>query len=411
MTLPSLDQPTPLLGGLSPDQFMRRHWQRKPLLIRQALADWRSPVTPAALRRLACNDDVESRLVWREQGEWRMASGPFLPPGRSPGKSPLGGRQAEGEAWDPSPCRLPRANQPDWTLLVQGVDLFDERIAALRDRFRFIPDARLDDAMISLASQGGGVGPHFDSYDVFLLQARGRRRWQVSQQRDLSLQPDLPLKVLANFTPEAEYVLEPGDMLYLPPHVAHDGVAETDDCMTISIGFRSPSQAELARLVLDLAAERLLDDEMAGKRAGRYRDPGQPATLTPAALPERLCQAARDEVARLRFDDALVADALGRWLSEPKAGVVFDGPEDAIDLIDAWPVGATLVLDSRTRLLYRGKRGYINGEILESAMTTDLCRLADERRLVCSRRPPSAGVRELLQDWLEGGWLHDQRPL
>lgn len=381
---------------------MRRHWQRKPLLIRQALPAWRSPVTPAALRRLARNDEVESRLVWREQDEWRMANGPFLPPARELFRASPSRRGTHEEPL----VRLPPATQSDWTLLVQGVDLFDERIAALRDRFRFIPDARLDDAMISLASQGGGVGPHFDSYDVFLLQARGRRRWRVSQQRDLDLLPDLPLKVLANFTPEAEYVLEPGDMLYLPPHVAHDGVAETDDCMTISIGFRSPSQAELARLVLDLAAERLLDDEMAGKRAGHYRDPGQPATLTPAALPERLCQAARDEVARLRFDDALIADALGRWLSEPKAGVVFDGPETDIDLIDDWPSGITLVLDSRTRMLYRGKRGYINGEILGPVMTADLCRLADERRLACAARPPSAGVRELLQDWLEGGWLH-----
>lgn len=402
MTLPPIDQATPLLGGLTPEAFMCRHWQRKPLLIRQALPDWRSPVTPAALRRLARNDEVESRLVWREQGEWRMANGPFLPPATKLFRASPSRRDTDEEPL----VRLPPATQSDWTLLVQGVDLFDERIAALRDRFRFIPDARLDDAMISLASQGGGVGPHFDSYDVFLLQARGRRRWRVSQQRDLGLLPDLPLKVLANFTPEAEYVLEPGDMLYLPPQVAHDGMAETDDCMTISIGFRSPSQAELARLVLDLAAERLLDDEMAGKRAGRYRDPGQPATLTPAALPERLCQAARDEVARLRFDDALVADALGRWLSEPKVGVVFDGLATDNDLIDDWPSGATLIMDHRSRLLYRGRRGYINGEILGPVMTADLCRLADERRLVCTPRPPSQGVRELLQDWLDGGWLH-----
>ena len=138
---------------------------------------------------------------------------------------------------------LPAVTRKAWTLLVQA-DLHVDAARALLDRFRFIPDARLDDLMISYATDGGGVGPHFDSYDVFLLQVEGRRRWRVGAQKDLSLQPDVPLKILENFEPSDEWVLEPGDMLYLPPHIAHDGVAE-GECMTCSIGFRAPSAGEL----------------------------------------------------------------------------------------------------------------------------------------------------------------------
>ncbi|WP_415830141.1 cupin domain-containing protein, partial [Bordetella pseudohinzii] len=225
----TLDQPLALLGGLSPNDFMRRHWQRKPLLIRQAIPGFKPPETLAALKKLARRDDVESRLIWREQGQWQMENGPF--------------------------ARLPKASEPDWTLLVQSVDLHSDAAAELMQRFRFVPDARLDDLMISIASDGGGVGPHFDSYDVFLLQAAGKRRWRYGRQKDLSLQPDLPLKILSRFEPEHEAVLEPGDMLYLPPQAAHDGVALGDDCMTISIGFRAPTQAALARGLLEAAAD------------------------------------------------------------------------------------------------------------------------------------------------------------
>ncbi|MFQ6686591.1 cupin domain-containing protein, partial [Bordetella pertussis] len=221
-----------LLGGLAPADFMRRYWQRKPLLIRQAIPGFKPPASIAALRQLARRDDVEARLIWREQGQWNMENGPF--------------------------ARLPKAGEPDWTLLVQSVDLHHDAVSALLQQFRFIPDARLDDIMISVAGDGGGVGPHFDSYDVFLLQASGRRRWRYGRQKDLSLQPDLPLKILSRFEPEEEHVLEPGDMLYLPPQAAHDGVAEGGDCMTISIGFRAPSQAMLARGLLEAAADQVM---------------------------------------------------------------------------------------------------------------------------------------------------------
>jgi len=196
-----IQQPLALLGGLTPAQFMRRHWQKKPLLVRQAIPQFAPPVLRTELFALSAQEGVESRLVQLVKGAWKLRHGPFS-------------RRA-----------LPALQQPDWTLLVQGVDLHHDAVHALMQQFRFVPEARLDDLMISYASNGGGVGPHFDSYDVFLLQAHGKRRWRIGRQKDLSLRDGIPLKILAEFEPEEEFVLEPGDMLYLPPRYAHDGIA------------------------------------------------------------------------------------------------------------------------------------------------------------------------------------------
>ncbi|AKQ54534.1 ribosomal protein uL16 3-hydroxylase [Bordetella hinzii] len=391
----TLDQPLALLGGLSPDDFMRRHWQRKPLLIRQAIPGFKPPETIAALKKLARRDDVESRLIWREQGQWQMENGPF--------------------------ARLPKASEPDWTLLVQSVDLHSDAAAELMQRFRFVPDARLDDLMISIASDGGGVGPHFDSYDVFLLQAAGKRRWRYGRQKDLSLEPDLPLKILSRFEPEHEAVLEPGDMLYLPPQAAHDGVALGDDCMTISIGFRAPTQAALARGLLEAAADQAMarvgllggpygEPALPGPRLdGLYRDPGQAATRHPAALPDALVQATLDTLSKLRFDDALAARFLGCWLTEPSQLAVFDSPEASVDLEDSWPAQGRLVLDRRSRMLYRGKQLFINGETAMVPAEAALRQLADARALDCGDprcAKLSDEARSCLADWLDSGWLH-----
>ena len=259
----NLDHPLPLLGNQSPNDFMRRYWQKKPLLIRQAIPGFKPPVAIAAIKKLARRDDVESRLIWRENGEWQMENGPF--------------------------ARLPKDNEGDWTLLVQSVDLHSDAAAELMQQFRFIPDARLDDVMISIASHGGGVGPHFDSYDVFLLQAAGQREWRYGHQKDLSLEPGLPLKILSRFEPEASAVLSPGDMLYLPPQAAHDGIAVGDGCMTISIGFarprrprwragcwkRPPTRSWRASACWAVHGEPALPGP---KLSAVYRDPAQPAS-------------------------------------------------------------------------------------------------------------------------------------
>ena len=220
-----IDIPLTLLGGLTPAQFMKRHWHKKPLLVRQAIPGFEPCVGRAELVDMLAQEDVESRLIVHDPQGWKLRHGPL--PRRS----------------------LPPFSQKRWTFLVQGVDLHHQGVHQLLQQFRFVPDARLDDLMISYASDGGGVGPHFDHYDVFLLQAHGRRRWRIGRQKDLSLVPDVPLKLLQNFVPEQEFVLEPGDMLYLPPKWAHDGIAE-GECMTWSIGFRSPQAGELARELL-----------------------------------------------------------------------------------------------------------------------------------------------------------------
>jgi len=376
------DLPSRLLGGLAPSRFMQRHWQRKPLLIRGAFENFRPPLSIAQVKRLARRDDVESRLVWREQGAWQMECGPF--------------------------GRLPPAREPEWTLLVQGVNLHDDAAAGLMAQFRFIPDARLDDVMISIASDRGGVGPHFDSYDVFLLQASGRRRWRIGRQRELDLDPDAPLKILRRFEPTEEFVLEAGDMLYLPPAYAHDGIAEGDGCMTISIGFRSPSRAELARGMLECAAESLSGKLPAALR-GHYGDAGQPAVRQPAALPETMVEAALSAVSSVKFDAALATRYLGCWLTEPKPEVVFDAADPAAlpDLETDWPASGELALDRRTLMIHRGRMLFINGEQAEVDATPALRELADQRRLACAAPPRAgSGERAALQAWLEAGWLH-----
>ena len=373
-----ITQALPLLGGLTPQQFMRRHWHRKPLLVRGAMPGFRMPLPRADLFALAARDDVESRLVSHADGKWLFRRGPFQ-------------RRA-----------LPPLARPGWTLLVQGVDLHDARAAELLSQFRFVPQARLDDLMISYATDGGGVGPHFDSYDVFLLQAQGRRRWRIGRQKDLSLRPDLPLKILADFAPEAEYLLEPGDLLYLPPGYAHDGVAQ-GECQTCSIGFRSPAGAELARELLQRLAEE--DAGRAGER--RYRDPTQPATSTPGAVPGALGQFARDAVAAALQDPFALDRALGEYLSEPKPSVWFESADAGAVLAP----GAGVVLDRRTRMLYDEHHVFINGESYRAGGrdATLMRRLADQRRLAAPELGrASAPARALLASWQEAGWLQPE---
>lgn len=368
---------TPLLGGLTPAQFMRRHWQKKPLVVRAALPGVGPPLPRAALFALAASEDVESRLLQRAGGRWLLRHGP-LP------------RRA-----------LPPLSQPGWTLLVQGLDLHVDAARALVDRFRFVPEARLDDLMISYASDGGGVGPHLDSYDVFLIQVHGRRRWQYGHQRDVALLPDLPLKILERFEPSHEIVLEAGDLLYLPPGWAHDGVALGADCITCSVGLRAPAREELARAVL----QRALDETEPPEGDPLYRDPAQQATEAPGRIPSALADYAADAVARLVGDRRALDCALGEVLTEPKPRVWFDATDGSST---AMPAGA-LRLDRRSRMLYDERHIFINGEsYLASGRDARAMReLADRRCLPAAavdRLGPDA--RALLAEWLRAGWLH-----
>jgi 50S ribosomal protein L16 3-hydroxylase len=368
---PQPDAPTALLGGLSPAQFMRRHWQKKPLLIRNALPGFKPFLTRQQLFAMAADEAVESRLIVHQTKGWTLKHGPLA-------------RTA-----------LPPIKQPRWTLLVQGVDLHVNAAHELLQRFRFVPDARLDDLMISWASDGGGVGPHFDSYDVFLLQASGQRHWRIGRQKDLTLEEGVPLKILSNFEPEEEHLLNPGDMLYLPPRWAHDGVAVGDDCMTYSVGFRVPQRGGLAGELL----QRMADDF---EDATLYRDPAQPATATPAAMPPALEAFAMDALQRLLAERQSLACALGEVMTEPKPRVWFEEPEAD------WAPGA-VQLDRRTRMMYDERHVFMNGESLRAGgADARLMRLlADERCLTAAQvQRASADARALLQDWFEAGWLH-----
>jgi 50S ribosomal protein L16 3-hydroxylase len=367
------DTPTPLLGGLSPQAFMRRYWQKKPLLIRQALPGAEPALDRAALFALADTEGVESRLIERRDGRWSLRHGPF------------------------TRRQLPPLARPDWTLLVQGVDLHAPAAHRLLSHFRFASDVRLDDVMISYATDGGGVGPHIDSYDVFLLQLAGRRRWRIGRCKQPALVPDMPLKILSNFKPEHEWTLEAGDMLYLPPGWAHEGVAD-GECLTASIGFRAPTRNEVGLEVMQRMLDGVDDDE---GTATRYRDASQTATDLPARIPSRLVEFAADAVRRLVDNPSSLQCALGEWLSEPK-------PQTWFEPIDALPGRCAVALDQRTRMLYDDRHVFINGEsFVASGRDARLMRQLADARMLDARAVAalSADAWELLQSWVFQGWL------
>jgi 50S ribosomal protein L16 3-hydroxylase len=367
---------TTLLGGLAPAEFLRDYWHKKPLLIRQALPGFEPLLSCSALFGMASQDDVESRLVTHFGQQWKMENGPI--------------------------ASLPSVKQKNWTLLVQGVNLHDAAADALLRQFRFIPDARLDDLMISYATDAGGVGPHYDSYDVFLLQAHGRRRWRIGRQQDLSLVEDVPLKILQNFQPEQEFVLEPGDMLYLPPQYAHDGVAE-GECMTYSIGFRAPSYQELGEAFLQFMADSI-------DLPGRYADPDLKPTKHPAEISRPMLSGIAAELAKVRFTDDDITIFLGGYLSEPKANVYFDPPARPMTLqrFTQSAIKRGVSLSRKTQMLYRGTHVFINGEAfaIGRADKTALLELANQRTLDgAGVAKGSADVLEALYTWYQDGWL------
>ena len=366
-----------LLGDLTPAQFLRDYWHKKPLVIRQAIPGFKPLLPKEALFQLAANEDAESRLITHFDQDWQMQHGPFK--------------------------TLPKANKKEWSVLVQGVNLHDDAADALLRQFNFIPDARLDDLMVSYAADGGGVGPHFDSYDVFLLQAHGKRRWRISAQEDLSLVEGLPLKILRNFQAEEEFVLEPGDMLYLPPHYAHDGVA-IGECMTYSIGFRAPAFQELGEAFLQFMADSI-------DLPGRYADPELKPGKHPAEISRDMLGKVIEEINKVRLTDDDIAIFLGEYLSEPKARTYFDPPERP--LTEArFAAGAAkrgVALSRKTQMLYRDRHVFINGESFAVGRSdkNTLCQLADERHLDgASVAGASTDVKEALYTWYEDGWLN-----
>ncbi|MEN9587513.1 MAG: hypothetical protein RIT15_1088 [Pseudomonadota bacterium] len=377
------NSPLQLLGNISPDEFMNEYWQKKPLLVRGAIQAQALASLPSRndLFELARREDVPSRLIELKKSKWQLTHGPF-------------GADA---------TKLPALKTPDWTLLVQGVDLLDAATHELLKQFRFVSDARLDDAMFSFATAGGGVGPHFDSYDVFLLQTSGSRRWRIGAQKNLDLVDGAPLKILADFKPTKEYVLEAGDMLYLPPRYAHDGVGLAgDDCITCSIGFRAPKKVELARELMDRLQEDLNDrmDETL-----LYTDKNQTATETPALIPDALHAFAHEALQAALGNKLDLQIHLGEYLTEPKPEVWFEANEKKV----SWSKIKIIQLDAATRMMFDDKHIFINGEsFAASGADAKLMRkLANERVLLAADiAKASEGASELLAEWIAAGWCH-----
>jgi 50S ribosomal protein L16 3-hydroxylase len=359
------------LAGLAPGEFLRRYWQRRPLLVRRALPELRSLIARSRILALAAAADVESRLVQKRRGSWRVAQGPI------PG------------------ARLRAAGSRDWSLLVNGVNLHEPAADRLMRRFDFLPQARLDDVMASIAAPGGGVGPHYDSYDVFLLQAEGRRVWRLCRPRRFRAVPGSELRLIEGFAAEEEYLVEPGDLLYLPPGWGHDGEA-LEPSVAYSIGFRAPRAGELAAALFD-------------RLEYEYRDPPLRPSSRSARIPQAMLDYALGSLARLRWSRRDVAQVLGETLTMPKAQVVFERP--------ARPLGVALfkrrlgrtqaALDLKTQLLYRGVDFFVNGErcAASARQRAALARLADRRRMAGGQLA-RAGLAMLAYDWYRLGYLH-----
>jgi 50S ribosomal protein L16 3-hydroxylase len=370
--------------GMSPAHFLRDYWQKRPLLIRNAFPDFEPPLQPDDLAGLACEPAVLARLIMHDEkrDRWHVNPGPL------------------------SEADFAKTPKNHWTLLVQDVDKWDADVAALLEPFGFLPSWRVDDIMISYAEEGGGVGAHVDQYDVFLLQGIGQRHWAISTDPTApkDFRHDVELKQLAHFESTHEWLLDPGDMLYLPPGVPHDGVAFGGPCMTLSIGMRAPSQAELTGDLADHIAERLPEEL-------RYADPD----LTPAKATGEIDRAAIDRLkVALPFaaalDDAMLSDWFGRFITRYRNAQVpaaLDKPLGEAALDKQLDAGATLLRHPWARMAWtRAKSActlYVSGHAYAAtpALAQQLC----EQRELALTKKTSAGERALLLALINDGHL------
>ncbi|MFC0712188.1 JmjC domain-containing protein [Azorhizophilus paspali] len=320
----TFDIPLQFLGGISAREFLRDYWQKKPLLIRQAVPGFESPISPDELAGLSLEEEVESRLIIEHGNHpWELRRGPF-----------------DEETYRNLPER-------DWTLLVQAVDQFVPEVAELLENFRFLPSWRIDDVMISYAAPGGGVGPHYDNYDVFLLQGYGKRRWRIGQMcnSDSPLLKHADLRILAEFQNGEDWVLEPGDMLYLPPRLAHFGTA-VDECMTYSVGFRAPSAAEVLTHFTDFLAQFLPDEE-------RYDDPGISPCEDPHQIQRDALERLKDLIQEHMGDERLLLTWFGQFMTEPRYPELVAGAEmQEQDFLTNLQEGGVLIRNPSARLAW-----------------------------------------------------------
>jgi 50S ribosomal protein L16 3-hydroxylase len=365
-----------LLGGLTVNEFLRNYWQKKPLLVRRSLPGFNGLIGRQKLIALACAEDAQARLVKQRRGKFELQQGPF------------------------EPEDLDKLGKTSWTLLVQGVNHHIPEAAELLRNFAFIPYTRLDDLMVSYAPKGGGVGPHFDSYDVFLLQGSGHRRWQLSAQADRSLIEGAPLRILRDFRVEQEWVLEAGDMLYLPPHYAHNGIAE-DDCMTYSIGFRTPAYQELAEQFLVYLQDRIKVD-------GMYEDPDLETQKHPSEIGMSMLRQAERVIRQVRWDREDIANFIGCYLSEPKPHIFFAAPKRPMNLAKFRQTiqQRGIRLDLKSQMLCYAGRIFMNGQDHQvDQHDYPLLRSLADRRSSPALTDCSDGSIGMLYQWYLDGYI------
>ena len=350
-----LNRKTHILGKTSVNDFLKNYWQKKPLLIKNAIPNFVSPITERDLFIIAQNEEAVSRLIEHKQGIWQVKYGPFK-------KSDLS----------------KKTNIP-WTILVQNINHYFPFAESFLNLFKFIPYARLDDLMISYATKKGSVGPHFDSYDVFLFQAQGAREWKISDQKKFTLDKQSSIKIITNFKSKNSWVLKPGDMLYLPPNIGHWGISQSDDCVTYSIGFRAPGTFEIQSKFLDFIQDHLITNENE-----IYKDPNLTPQKNPAEISSNMTKAMRNIVGRLRWDKSSINHFIGQLLSEPIENSIFETRKPlSLKAFEKSIVHKTLRLNSKTRMLFIKNNFYINGEFIkiDKKYTSFLKQLANDREI------------------------------
>ena len=333
-----LDRKNHILGKISVDVFLKKYWQKKPLVIRDAIKNFKSPITEKDLFRIAQNENAISRLIEFKRGIWQVKYGPF------------------------KKSDLPKKINTSWTILVQNINHHVPFAESFLNLFKFIPYARLDDLMVSFATKKGSVGPHFDSYDVFLFQAKGEREWKISEQKKFSLDKKSAIKIITNFKAKNTWVLKPGDLLYLPPNVGHWGISQSDDCLTYSIGFRAPGTFEIQSKFLDF-----IQDNLITNKNDLYKDPNLNLQKNPAEINSNMMKKIHHIVNRLRWNTNSINTFIGQLLTEPIEGAVFETSKPmTLEIFKKDLIRKPLKLNPKTRMLFIKNNFYINGELIET---------------------------------------------
>ncbi|GJL68687.1 MAG: cupin [Nitrospirales bacterium] len=375
------------LGDLSLETFLKDYWQKKPLLIRQALPGIKPPIAADELAGLACEEEVESRLIIQDlpSDQWELTHGPFT---------------------DATFSALPNTH---WTLLVQAVDHWVPAAAEFLAQFYFIPSWRVDDLMISYSADKGGVGPHYDNYDVFLVQVSGRRQWEVGGIYDETSprRSGVPVKILSEWKPEQRWILEPGDLLYVPPRVGHNGIAVCEDCMTCSVGFRAPSHRDILLDYSESAGEELSEEV-------RYADPDLVPQANPGQITFDAVKKVRKVFSQYVEDDNKLAQWFGCYMTSPKYQHEEATPDEyrLEDVRTHLAEGGKLVRNEGSRFAFheRGKNLwlFVDGrQFTCSALMSDLVKtLCAERQIGSDQYVSSEGHDSLLLDLLSHGSLY-----